>query len=129
MNIVRALVIAVLAGVSSTTIGETSGQTPAVPYTPRPSDRPAALEGDEPGFQAIVDGRTLDGWDGDATFWRVEDGALVGEITHDTVNNYEEKGRLFLALRGQRTRPHADARAQRSAHECRDRRRPSEQVD
>ena len=146
------------------------GQTPG-PYTPRQSDRPSMIEGDEPGFRSIFDGRTLDGWDGDPTYWRVEDGTLVGEIRSETViksntfivwrggrpgdfdlkldyrispegnsginyrstvvadpvtpsnayamrgyqfdldgrrryagNNYEEKGRLFLAVRGQVTR-------------------------
>ena len=141
------------------------------PYTPRQADRPTALEGDEPGFQPIFDGRTLAGWDGDPKYWRVENAALVGEITPETViksntfivwqngrprdfdlkleyritaegnsginyrsalvpdpvtpankfamrgyqfdidgrkryagNNYEEKGRLFLAVRGQLTR-------------------------
>jgi hypothetical protein len=29
--------------------------------------------------QAIFDGKTLKGWDGDPAFWRVEDGAIVGE--------------------------------------------------
>ena len=129
------------------------------------------MAGDEPGFQPIFDGKTLTGWDGDPTYWRVENGALVGEITPATViksntfviwrggrpkdfelkldyritrrgqqrhqlsqrggarsgdarntfamrgyqcdldgrkrypgNNYEEKGRLFLAVRGQVTR-------------------------
>jgi hypothetical protein len=141
------------------------------PYTPRQADRPTALEGDEPGFRTIFDGRTLDGWEGDQRYWRVENGSLVGEITPETViksntfiiwrggqprdfdlkleyritaegnsginyrsvvvpdpvtpsnqyamrgyqfdidgrrryagNNYEEKGRLFLATRGQLTR-------------------------
>jgi hypothetical protein len=140
-------------------------------YVPRQSDRPAAIEGDEPGFRSIFSGRSLDGWEGDPRYWRVESGTLVGEITSDTVirsntfiiwrggrpqdfelkldyrispegnsginyrsavvpdpvtpanqfamrgyqfdldgrkrypaNNYEEKGRLFLALRGQVTR-------------------------
>src|SRR5262245_13001071 len=35
----------------------------------------------EPASRALFDGRTLDGWEGDARFWRVEDGALVGEST------------------------------------------------
>ena len=145
-------------------------QAPA-PYTPRQSDRPSPMEGDEPGFQPIFDGKTLTGWEGDPAYWRVENGSLVGEITPATViksntfiiwrggrprdfelkldyritpegnsginyrsvvvpdpvtpanrfamrgyqcdidgrkryagNNYEEKGRLFLALRGQLTR-------------------------
>jgi len=33
------------------------------------------------GFVAIFDGKTLNGWDGDKTYWRVEDGCLTGEIT------------------------------------------------
>ena len=144
-------------------------QSPA--YVPKQSDRPTPVAGDEPGFQPIFDGRTLAGWSGDPTYWRVEGGALVGEITPETVvksntfiiwqgdrprdfelkleyrittqgnsginyrsqiipdpvtptnafamrgyqcdldgrnrytgNNYEEKGRLFLAVRGQLTR-------------------------
>lgn len=141
------------------------------PYVPRQSDRPEAVAGDEPGFTPIFDGKTLTGWEGNPTYWRVEDGSLVGEITPSTViksntfiiwqggrpkdfelkleyritaagnsginyrstvvpdpvtpdnkfamrgyqcdidgkkayvgNNYEEKGRLFLAVRGQLTR-------------------------
>jgi Domain of Unknown Function (DUF1080) len=144
---------------------------PASPYIPRQSDRPETITGDEPGFQAIFDGKTLASWEGDQKYWRVEDGSLVGEITPATVvksntfiiwrggrpkdfelkldyritpegnsginyrsvvvpdpvtpdnkfamrgyqcdidgrnryvgNNYEEKGRLFLAVRGQLTR-------------------------
>jgi hypothetical protein len=36
---------------------------------------------DESGFVSIFDGKTLDGWQGDLNYWRVEDGCLVGEIT------------------------------------------------
>jgi hypothetical protein len=145
-------------------------QQPSPPFVPKQSDRPEAVAGDEPGFQSIFDGRTLTGWEGSPTYWRVEEGALVGEITPTTViksntfiiwrggrpkdfelkldyritstgnsginyrsvvvpdpvtpgnafamrgyqfdidgrkayvgNNYEEKGRLFLAVRGQTT--------------------------
>jgi Domain of Unknown Function (DUF1080) len=157
-------------------IGSAQQQTAApppsgAPYVPRQSDRPTPIEGDEAGFNLIFDGKTLDGWDGDRKYWRVENGALVGEITPATVvksntfiiwrggrpgdfelkleyritaagnsginyrsasvpdpvtpdnkfalrgyqfdldgarryvgNNYEEKGRLFLAVRGQLTR-------------------------
>lgn len=140
-------------------------------YVPKQSDRPESIKGDEPGFAPIFDGKTLARWEGNATYWRVENGALVGEITAATViksntfivwrggrpkdfelkldyritpegnsginyrstivpdpvtpenqfamrgyqcdldgrkrypgNNYEEKGRLFLAVRGQMTR-------------------------
>jgi hypothetical protein len=129
---------------------------------------------DNAGFDSIFDGKTLNGWEGDTKYWRVENGALVGEITpgneirqntfiifkggspanfelkceyritdqgnsginyrssldpdqkfvmkgyqfdidgekrnagatftRHTANNYEEKGRTFMALRGQMTR-------------------------
>lgn len=142
------------------------------PYTPKQSDRPQPVAGDEPGFKSIFNGSTLDGWEGNPKYWRAENGALVGEITPETIvksntfmiwrggtvkdfelkldyrissagnsginyrsvvvpdpvtpenkfamrgyqfdlnggqknyvgNNYEEKGRLFLAVRGQITR-------------------------
>ena len=37
------------------------------------------------GFVPIFDGKTLSGWDGDPTYWRVENGNLVGEITPATL--------------------------------------------
>ncbi len=148
-----------------------TAQSPKPDYVPKQNDRPSAIDGDGPGYVTIFDGRTLEGWAGDPTYWRVEDGAIVGEITPATLvrsntfliwqggepadfelkleyritsagnsginyrsvivpdpvnpdnafamrgyqfdldgrnrytgNNYEEKGRLFLALRGQMTR-------------------------
>lgn len=33
----------------------------------------------EEGFVSLFNGENLDGWDGDQTIWRVEDGAIVGE--------------------------------------------------
>ncbi|MFH5832178.1 DUF1080 domain-containing protein [Halalkalibaculum sp. DA384] len=39
----------------------------------------------EDGFKKIFNGKTLDGWEGDPTYWRVEDGALVGEVTPSTL--------------------------------------------
>ena len=56
-----------------------------VPYVPKQSDRPEAIEGDESGFESIFDGKTLDGWKGDSKYWRVADGLMTGEITPDTV--------------------------------------------
>ena len=161
---------AIAAGLIVATLTLAAGtQTP--PYAPKQSDRPSPVEGDEPGFTAIFDGKSLQGWEGDPTYWRAENGAIVGEITPATVvksntfiiwrggtpkdfelkldyritsggnsginyrsvvvpdpvtpsnrfamrgyqfdldggrrytgNNYEEKGRLFLAVRGQVTR-------------------------
>lgn len=37
------------------------------------------------GFVQIFDGKTLAGWEGDPTYWRVENGNLVGEITPATL--------------------------------------------
>lgn len=51
------------------------------------------------GFSRIFDGTTLDGWDGDPAFWRVENGAIVGETTAD--NPIKENS--FLIWRGGRT--------------------------
>ncbi len=40
----------------------------------------AAWSEDHAGFTRIFDGKTLDGWKGEAGMWRVEDGAIVGQI-------------------------------------------------
>src|SRR5471030_1909152 len=46
------------------------------------AQRPSELVADDhTGFEAIFDGSSLKGWDGDPAFWRVEDGAIVGEST------------------------------------------------
>jgi hypothetical protein len=128
---------------------------------------------DEAGFTSIFDGKTLQGWEGDPKYWRVENGCLVGEVTAETLlkqnsfivwrggttgdfelrtdfrvsaqgnsginyrseeipgtrfalrgyqfdidgakkytgQNYEEKGRTFLAMRGDASRIDADGKA------------------
>jgi hypothetical protein len=168
MTVSRAVVAG---GLAAAVLAFSAVRAQQPPYVPKQSDRPTPVEGDEPGFIPIFDGQTLKGWEGDPTHWRVEGGALVGEITPATVvksntfiiwrggrpkdfelkleyritpagnsginyrsasvpdpvtpanafalrgyqfdidgprryvgNNYEEKGRLFLAVRGQMTR-------------------------
>lgn len=39
----------------------------------------------EKGFKSIFDGKTLNDWEGDTKYWRVENGNLVGEITPETL--------------------------------------------
>lgn len=48
------------------------------------------------GFVSIFDGKTLNGWEGDSTYWRVENGSIVGEITPTTLL----KRNSFLIWRG-----------------------------
>ena len=40
-----------------------------------------AMAAEEEGFHAIFDGQTLEGWDGNPKFWRVEDGTITGQTT------------------------------------------------
>jgi hypothetical protein len=35
----------------------------------------------EDGFKSLFNGKDLTGWDGDSTFWRAEDGMIVGETS------------------------------------------------
>lgn len=39
------------------------------------------------GFEPIFNGTSLEGWEGDTTYWRVENGSIVGEITPETLLN------------------------------------------
>lgn len=48
------------------------------------------------GFVQIFDGKTLNGWEGDPTYWRIENGNLVGEITPTTLL----KTNSFIIWRG-----------------------------
>jgi hypothetical protein len=71
-------------------------------YAQAPPPRPARNTADlvkpleESGFQPIFDGKSLSGWDGDPEFWRVEDGALVGQTT----TAKQPKQNTFLIWRG-----------------------------
>jgi len=55
---------------------------------------------DKDEFINIFDGKTLKGWEGDATYWRVEDGNLVGEVTPTTLL----KTNTFIIWRGGETK-------------------------
>ncbi len=47
-------------------------------------------------FKTIFDGKTLHGWDGDPAYWRVEDGAMVGETKPGAI----PRQNTFLIWRG-----------------------------
>jgi hypothetical protein len=50
---------------------------------------------DHEGYVSLFDGVSLKGWDGNPKFWRVEDGALVGESTPQNPS-----GNSYIAYRG-----------------------------
>ena len=55
---------------------------------------------DKEGYLQIFDGKTLDGWEYDPVYWRVENGAIVGEITPSTLlkrNSFIIKKDLVLS--------------------------------
>src|SRR4051812_39286533 len=68
------------------------GQTTATQTAPTASD--------DAGFESIFDGKSLKGWEGDAKYWRVENGSLVGEVTPETIL----KQNSFIIWRGGVTR-------------------------
>jgi hypothetical protein len=92
----RLLAVALVVGFAA--FAAAPHQPPSAPYAPKQSDRPEAIAGDEPGFEQIFDGRTLAGWEGNPTYWRVDNAALVGEITPATVI----KSNTFIIWRGGR---------------------------
>jgi hypothetical protein len=51
---------------------------------------------DHAGFTQIFDGATLNGWDGDPSFWKVEGGAIVGQSTPENA----VKENTFIIWRG-----------------------------
>lgn len=73
-------------------IGAAWGQQPRRPMNIADLVKPL----EETGFQAIFDGATLKGWDGDTNFWRVENGAIVGQTQKDK----QPKQNTFLIWRG-----------------------------
>ncbi len=69
-----------------------AGLSMALAFAQGPKIPPVA----DVGFVPIFDGKTLNGWDGDPKFWRVEDGAIVGQ----TLVDRQPKQNTFLIWRG-----------------------------
>lgn len=57
---------------------------------------PRFVEEDSMGFTSIFDGKSFGDWQGDPTYWRVEDGNIIGEVTAETLL----KRNSFLIWRG-----------------------------
>ncbi len=58
--------------------------------------QPSELPGSVADFEAIFDGKSLAGWEGDPVYWSVQDGAITGEITPETLL----KANTFLIYQG-----------------------------
>lgn len=63
---------------------------PACNSSDRQSEATDAAEannarGDHDEFRKIFNGKDLEGWEGDTTYWSVQDGSLVGQITPETL--------------------------------------------
>ena len=69
------------------------------PPPPPPQSYPVTTL-DDSGYESIFDGKTLNGWEGDPKYWRVENGAMVGEITPETIVKYN----TFIIWRGGTTK-------------------------
>src|SRR5215813_2651116 len=76
-------------------VGSVAQQPPPIPR----QTYPVAAD-DDSGYEMIFDGKTLRGWEGDQKYWRVENGALVGEITPETLL----KQNSFIIWRGGSTK-------------------------
>jgi hypothetical protein len=68
----------VLGGASAARAEEEACPDAKAPAACEPKDPNAPKE---PGFVKIFNGKDLTGWEGDANFWSVQDGAIVGQTT------------------------------------------------
>jgi hypothetical protein len=58
---------------------------------------PTLTAEEKDGFQAIFDGKTLEGWSGNVKFWSVKDGCITGQTTEDN----KTSGNTFLIWKDQ----------------------------
>ena len=91
-------------------------QPPAAPAAGRGRmtfTEPAPFDfNDHTGYVSLFDGVSLKGWDGNPKFWRVEDGAIVGESTPAN----PERQQLHRVSRPRGQGLHAEVRDQGRRH-------------
>jgi hypothetical protein len=79
----RILVIIVTLAASASLVAQQPSPGPAQGRGGGPRGADPLVLDDHAGFDAVFDGVSLKGWDGDPMFWRAEHGAIVGESTPD----------------------------------------------
>lgn len=79
----RGLIVSAIGVGASIHVGGAAAQQPAAaPEATFVFTEPSPLDfADHQGYVSLFDGKTLKGWDGNPKFWRVENGAIVGEST------------------------------------------------
>jgi hypothetical protein len=76
------IVVVVILLVSKTVCAQDSTSKTKMPQTLYGFTQPAPMDFDDhEGYVSLFDGKDLKDWDGNPKFWRVEDGAIVGEST------------------------------------------------
>lgn len=73
-----------IAGLLFLLVSAAPAQQPTPPPIPKQT-YPVPAAADDTGWRTIFDGKTLNGWEGDPKYWRVENDTLVGEVTPETL--------------------------------------------
>jgi hypothetical protein len=99
-----AIVLLILTALTPFTRAQTATTNATAPVPHRKSvmgfTEPDPMDfNDHDGYQSIFDGVSLKGWDGNLKFWRVEDGAIIGESTKENPS-----GNSYLVYRDMKTR-------------------------
>lgn len=94
------MAIAVFIGVAHSKAQQApAGSTAGAPTRPRMGgffSEPEPIDfNDHDGWKSIFDGKTLDAWDGDKSYWHVEDGSIVAESTCE-----KPTGTIYLVWQG-----------------------------
>lgn len=87
---------AILLTLTLTFAGALHAQTAPPAARPRAPRGPAVTPLEETGFRPIFDGKSLNGWDCDPDFWRVEGSVMTGETRAD----HQPKQNIFCIWKG-----------------------------
>lgn len=78
------VLLSVISAISSN-VASTAAESTATQADSTPQIQKALPEIDTSDFHSIFDGQTLNNWDGDPTYWSVQNGILTGTITPQTL--------------------------------------------